>query len=66
MANIVKCKGCRMPIFFEGGTPYYAKAVPVLVTDQNGNELKTRGYVSHFVNCTKPEEFIQAQKGGAG
>jgi hypothetical protein len=67
MANIVKCKGCGMPIFFEGGIPYYAKAVPVmLITAPDGIELKTRGYVSHFVNCPKAKEFSQDKKGGIG
>jgi len=55
--KIVKCKGCGAPIFFEQGTPWYAKAVPVLEVGPNGEYVKDTAYVSHFINCPKASQF---------
>ena len=59
--KIVKCKGCGADIFFQDGTPWFAKRVPILVMVDDAlvgkAEMKTTGYVSHFINCPKANHF---------
>jgi len=65
--KITKCKRCGADIFFDHGIPWYAKPVPILVTHIDdvpmGNvSIKQTGYVSHFVNCPKANEFSKKVK----
>lgn len=61
-SKTVQCKGCGAPIFFEQGTPWYAKKVPVLVRLPGGEMIKDSGYVSHFINCPNAAEFSHTKK----
>lgn len=70
--KVVPCRGCGAPIFFEQGMPWFAKRVPILVeidyqtlqpAAASGPQYqKTTGYVSHFVNCPKAEQFSGAKR----
>lgn len=65
--KIVECKGCGAKIFFEHGVPWYAKPVPILVTHVDGVpmgnvSIKQTGFVSHFVNCPKANDFSRSKK----
>jgi hypothetical protein len=58
----VPCKGCGMPVFFEQGVPWYGKKVPILVRLPGGEYIKDAGYVSHFINCKKANDFSGSKK----